>query len=536
MPIFNPKDKPRDVEQKVIDHASVGYDEFVRKQGTLALDKLRMVGVYDDRQEGYFMLRTRIPGGYLTTTQARVVGEVAEEFCARPKGYTEPYEQFLEITTRQDIQLHWVRVEDLPEIWRRYDAVGLTSLQACGNSARNITSCPAAGVDPEELIDTRKLVADATKFVIDNPAYGAFLPRKFKTAIIGARENCALAQINDLSFTPAESDGEVGFNVWVGGGLSDYPRLASSLDLFIPPSLLIEAMKACIQVYKDLGDYKHAAANRFRLLVHQLGVPRIRTEMRKRASFEFKPAGKELMDRVGNDHVGVHEQKQSGFVYVGLNVPIGRMQGKELVELAKVAEEYGSQDLRLSQRQNLIIAGIRAGEAGDLLRHPLLKKFSPQPPPFSRALVACTGAPFCKFGICSSKDTALALMDHLDKTVHERWGWTAPPVTIHISACKASCAQPQIADIGLRGNVDVAEKGFEEAFDVSFGGDLLSWKLNEWVETPVPVSKLYSGLEQLFTQYLNMRKPDEAFREFWKRRGMEEFKKTIRGETVGKEE
>ncbi|MEM4297043.1 MAG: nitrite/sulfite reductase, partial [Nitrososphaerota archaeon] len=483
------------------------------------IGKLRLVGVYDDRVEGFFMLRTRIPGGHLTADQARVIGEVSERFSRRPDGF-EYEDRFVELTTRQDIQLHWIRIEDLPEIWKNYARVGLTTLEACGNTTRNIVCCPAHGISKDETIDVYPIVREVTEHLLHSPDCSAFLPRKFKTAITGSKEDCVLALINDIAFTPASLRGELGFNVWVGGGLSDYPRLASPLNLFVYPSEVLDTLKACLRVFMDFGDYKHLAINRFRMLVNSMGVDRVREEMQRRAPFRFRPAGEDLWVCKRFDHVGVYEQKQDGLTYVGLNVPVGRMRGKDLIGIADLAEKYGSKDLRTTHRQNIMIINVKDDELKNLLEEPLVKKFSPSPTPFQRAVVACTSAPFCKFGIFDVKQKGLELAEYLDEKFKGRLS-DGHPITIHISGCAASCAQPQIADIGLRATVSKSEEAFDEAFDICLGADLKDGRLGEWVRFEVPVNKAYALIEGLIRSYLSLKMDGESFGDFYRRIGRE---------------
>ncbi|MFQ6011833.1 MAG: hypothetical protein ACE5KG_06645, partial [Nitrososphaerales archaeon] len=238
MGLFTPKDPPSVVYQKVVENASKGFS-FFEDEGVISFDRFRLVGIYDDRQYGYLMIRTRIPGGFMTSDQARVIGEFVEEFGHKPDDRNDE-ERFLEITTRQDIQLHWIKIEHMPELWRRYSEVGLTTFQACGNSTRNVTSCPVAGIDPNEAIDVKELVDEVNKFVLAKPELAAFLPRKFKTSISGCLEDCTLARINCISFTPARKDNRLGFHVWLGGGLSDYPRLATQVNGFVERNQVID--------------------------------------------------------------------------------------------------------------------------------------------------------------------------------------------------------------------------------------------------------------------------------------------------------
>lgn len=511
MPLFTPADTPADVISKV--SASPAEAEAELASVSFANSKLRLAGVYDDRQAGFYMLRTRIPGGRLTWQQADAIARVAAEFSARPPAETEAPEHFLELTTRQCVQLHWIRIADLPEIWRRYDAVGLTSLQACGDSARNITACPVAGIDRDEAFDVTPVMEDVNRYVLDHPEYGSGLPRKFKVALTGCGDDCILAGINDLAFTPAERDRELGFNVLAGGGLSDYPRLASPLDIFIRRDQAIEVTRATIAVFKTLGDFESKAVNRFRGIVDRVGAAQIRAEVASQLSFDPPRAGRSLTHEPRYDHVGVHPQQQAGLSYVGLSVPVGRMLASEFATAADLARRYGD-GIRLTPRQDLVITGVPDARLPELLAEPLLETYSPAPPSAVRSVVACTSAPFCKFGIFNVKTKGIELANALRGSAV---AGEAASVKIHMSGCKASCAQVQIADIGLRAAVAKDETSYHEAFDVALGGSLQDARLARWVALAVPVPAAFRGVEQLLGAYRDERRTDERFPEFLER-------------------
>jgi ferredoxin-nitrite reductase len=531
MAVFSGTDGPKDVQRKVAQHASAGHADLILNDGDAAIGKLRLVGVYDDRQPSYFMLRIRIPGGRLTSDQAEAIGRIAQEFAVAPMGAGGLPERFLEVTTREDVQVHWVRLEYLPDIWRRLEAVGITTLQACGDTSRNITGCPVAGIDPGEVLDVTPVVNEVNRYVIENQEYGAFLPRKFKTALTGCRDDCILARINDLAFTPARRDGQAGFHVWVGGGLSDYPRLASQLDIFVAPDQVVATTKAVIDVFKRFGDYQNKAVNRFRRVVDDLGPDRVHQEVAARLPFPARPAGESIAGKAGaSDHVGVHPQRQAGLSYMGLSVPAGRMAGEEFAEMARLAREHGDGGIRLTPRQDLIITGVRRERLDGLLMDPLLKKYRPDPPTFQRTLVACTSAPFCKFGIFNVKQRGLELAHALDKALA---GQDLGPVRLHVSGCKASCAQPQIADIGLRATLAKDDDGYHEAFDVCAGGSLPDGHLGQWLALEIPAPRVQRGVESLLAAYRKQSATSGTFGQFLRRQDKEYLRSFFEGARHG---
>ncbi len=496
--VFHPADTPLHVVDRVRARVAAGGPTPTVDDDPLAVAKLRLAGVYDDRQPGFFMLRTRVPGGRLTAAQAEAVAEVASRLAVRPDGEW-GRERFCEITTRQDLQLHWIRFDSLPAIWERYAAVGLTTLAACGDTLRNVTACPLAGLHPGELLDARPVVEAVTRLGLAQPELAAFLPRKFKVAVTACDTDCVLARLHDLAFTPAVRDGRPGFHVHAGGGLSDYPRLASPLGLFAEPGQVVEVVRAALLLYRDLGDFEHKAVNRFRRLVAELGPHRIAAELQARLPFPLADAGEDRSSWRAEDHLGVRPERRPGRFSVGLNVPLGRLAADELAELARLARTYGDGELRLTQRQDVILTGVSEERLADLLAEPLLARLRPDAGPIQRAVVACTSAPFCKFGILDAKGRGEELIEHLRRALPAR----APSLAglrIHLSGCKASCAQTHAGHVGLRATVARDEAGQYEAFDVALGGDPGAGRLARWVASEVRVEEAFSLVASLLRQ------------------------------------
>ncbi|HXX39135.1 MAG TPA: hypothetical protein VEP50_13480, partial [bacterium] len=446
----------------------------------------------------------------LTWHQAAAVGQIAQRHARKPSPDAEGSERFAEFTTRQNIQVHWVRFEALPVIWEQLDAAGLTSLQACGDTARNITGCPVAGIDRDQVLDAAPIVRQVHHHVLQHPALSAFLPRKFKITVTGCPSDCVLARINDLAFTPARHNGELGFHVWLGGGLSDYARLASDQRVFVRPHEVIAVVDATLRLYKELGDPVHKAVNRFRALVDALGPARVRDELLARLPFTLPAAGEDLSTWRPCDHLGVHPHAASDHVYVGLNVPVGRLAGEELVEVARLARDYGDGEIRLTQRQNLILTGVSPEHLSSLRCEPLLHRLRPEPDPFERAAIACTSAPFRKFGIFNVKEKGVELIEHLRAALSARAAARLHGLCLHVSGCKASCAQIHVGHLGLRAAMGKDEDGFYEAFDVAVGGDLGRERLARWIAHQVPVGSAFRGIAGLLIAYAAETPPGEA--------------------------
>ncbi|MGH9174033.1 MAG: nitrite/sulfite reductase, partial [Vicinamibacterales bacterium] len=365
------------------------------------------------------------------------------------------------------------------------------------------------------LVDAFPVAEAISSYFTGNREY-ANLPRKFKMSVTGCREDCAKAEINDIGLLPARlDDGTLGFNLLVGGGLSDGPRLGSDIDVFVTPEQAVELTRAIAQLYGELGNRENRWTNRLRYLVQELGPEGFRAELAARARFDLTPAGEHLTHHYRGDHIGVHPQRQAGLFYVGLNVPVGRLAGAQLVELAGLAREYGAGEIRLATDQNLILTGLPEERLAGLLAEPLLETYSPSPKPFERGVVACTGNEFCRFAIVETKARALEWARYLDKHVPLNGDEI---VRMHFSGCSASCAQPQIADIGLRGETAKTAGAIVEGVDIGLGGSLgRDAALIDWVDGARPVDDVPAGLERLFGRYLTERREGEPFYA-WSRR------------------
>jgi ferredoxin-nitrite reductase len=530
---------PFEVAQAVIDTYS--------KQGPSAIaavpgeqERLKWVGLYPQRQGGdAFMMRIKVPGGLLAAAQVREIGIVADAFAEGPDDSPVFGNRYADLTTRQDVQIHWIRIGDVPRIWQRLWDVGITTVQACGDSARNVCCCPVSGVDAGEVVEAMPVAQAISDFFTGNREY-ANLPRKFKIAVTGCLEDCARVEIDDIGLWPARAaDGTPGFNVLAGGGLSDGERIASDIDVFVRPEQAVELTRAIAQTYGELGNREHRGLARMRYLVQELGPEGFRAALAERARFELAPAGEELTRRFRGDHVGVHPQKQPGLVYVGCCVPVGRMRGIELVELARLAETYGDGSVRIGTDQNFVLTGIPEDRVEDLLGEDLVQQYSPSPGPFSRGVVACTGTEFCRFAVVETKeravkwaralDAALAADEqHANGSVAAAAGTAARPgagpgsdagvIRLHLSGCSASCAQPQVADIGFRGDVAHVDEHIEEAVDIGLGGSLgPDAAFIDWISGSVPVDRVPDALVRVVRRYRSERRDGEPFYS-WARR------------------
>jgi ferredoxin-nitrite reductase len=518
---------PLEVRQAIIETYSKDLAAMDEVPGEV--ERLKWVGIYPQKQGGdAFMMRIKVPGGVLKPEQAKMIGRIASDFANGPIPNPHFGNNFLDLTTRQDVQMHWIKMGNVPEIWRRLEEVGITTVQACGDSARNVLCCPVSGLGHEEVIDAYPVAQAISNYFTGNREY-ANLPRKFKMSVTGCLEDCAQAEINDIGMLPARlEDGTVGFNLRVGGGLSDGPRMASDIDVFVRPEEAVEITRGIAQVFGELGNRENRWTARMRYLVQELGPEGFREEFEKRVSVPLIPAGEDLTRRYRGDHVGVHPQKEEGVYYVGLNVPVGRMSGEQFEEAGRLAEEYGS-EVRLATDQNLIITGVREERLDELLAEPLLQRYSPNPGAFERGVVACTGSEFCRFGIVETKIRALEWAREMDRRAGDL-GQEA--IRMHFSGCSASCAQPQIGDIGFRGETAKKDDALVEGVDIGLGGSLgKDAAFIDWVEGAKPADEVPDALVSIFERFKEERREGERFHEWARRQRNGELRETLRGLT-----
>ena len=380
--------------------------------------------------------------------------------------------------------------------------------------------CPVSGIDADEVFDAAPIAEQMSELFTGNREY-ANLPRKFKISVTGCRDDCAQAEINDIGLWPARLfDGTVGFNLLVGGGLSDGARMASDIDTFVGLDEAVECARAIAQLFGELGNRENRGTARMRYLVQELGPEGFRAELANRAGFFLRPAGESLTRRYRGDHVGVHTQHDPNFSYVGCSVPVGRIKGTELIEAAELAERYGNGEIRLATDQNFVITGVANESVDDLLAEDLVARYSPFPGPFSRGVVACTGSEFCRFAVVETKARAVTWAKELDHVMGERLGEKESlgednVIRLHFSGCPASCAQPQIADIGFRGETAHRGEQIVEAVDIGVGGSLgTAAAFGHWVAGAMPTDDVPESMERLIDTYLAERQSGELFREW----------------------
>jgi sulfite reductase beta subunit-like hemoprotein len=475
----------------------------------------RWYGIYTQRpaEDGYFMVRTRIPGGDLTPAQLRVIGELADLYG---RGLAD-------ITVRQNIQYHWVRVENLPLILDRLRQVGLSTTEACGDCVRNILNCPASGVDEAELFDTTSLIQQVNDFFVDNREFSN-LPRKFKIAITGCAHRCVYPEINDIGIFAVgdEESGGVAFRARVGGGLSTTPRFSKDLGVLVAPEEVVELCAAIATVFRDEGNRKNRKRARLKFLIEQWEIPRFREaveavlgrELRRAPSAEAEPISER--DR---SHLGIHRQSTRGLNYFGISIVGGRTSGAQLKRLADLAEEFGSGRIRTTNTQNILLLDIPDEKVEALKAQLDLSGFDYQPSWARKAIIACTGIQFCKLAIAETKNRARELDDYLSSAVD-----MDDAVRISVTGCPNSCGQHHICDVGLEGSLVNIDGVKRESFQVFLGGGVgVHESFGRRIGVRIPSEELGESMARLFSRYQNERLGGETFQEFCLRHSDEQL-------------
>ncbi len=433
-----------------------GYEALTPAEKEL----LKWVGVFFRKPTpGRFMMRIRMPNGFTTSRQLRAIAELSRRLG----------NGVVDLTTRQQIELRGFTLESVPEIWEKLRGVDLHSLQTGIDNVRNINGCPLAGLTPHELLDASPVVREIDARMVGRTGNPEFtnLPRKFNITVTGCLENCTHAESQDIALVPATRQGRAGFNVLVGGKMgSGGMTVASPLDVFVEPLDAAEAVLELVRIYRDYGPREARSKCRFAFLIETWGLARLREVLGARLGRELQREGTDVRRPAHADHLGFTEQKRPGRLAVGLCVPAGRVNPRQMQELARLAEEYGDGQIRLTTGQNAILPNVPAGRLRQLLAEPLLDEFSPAPSPHFRRMVACVGTDYCNLALIETKQRAVELSRALD----QRLGTAGKPLSIHWSGCPAGCGNHQAADIGFRGFKTKINGELVEAVAIYAGG------------------------------------------------------------------
>lgn len=481
-----------DIKDELTKFAEMGWEAMEEDD---LIVRLKWFGIFfRPVTPGKFMLRLRIPNGVFTTEQMRTFADIIDRYGEDGSA---------DITTRQNIQLRGVHLQDIPEIFQKLEAVGITSIQSGMDNVRNLTGSPTAGIDPDELFDTREL-NQKLQDVITNKGKGSYefsnLPRKLNIAIDGARDNSIHAEINDIAFIPAFKEGEFGFNVLIGGYLSAQ-RCAESIpmDVWVKPNdEVIDLSTAILSVYSEHGLEEGLRENRGKArlmwLVDKWGMNRFRLEIEKKLgkSLEFA-APKDEITQDKKDHLGVYPQKQEGYSYIGIHVPVGHLDAQGMYEIARLADIYGNGEIRATVEQNFIIPFVPNDKVEAFLAEPILQTYSINPSTLTRSLISCTGSRYCNFALVETKQRGLKLAQELDAelSIPQR-------VRIHWTGCPNSCGQAQAGDIGIMGTKAKKDGQVVEGVNLFLGGKVgKDAHLGEVKQKSIPCDDLKEVLKDL---------------------------------------
>ncbi|PLR94868.1 nitrite/sulfite reductase [Bacillus sp. T33-2] len=490
-------------------YAANGFDSIPKDQW----DLFKWAGLYLQRpkEDGYFMMRVNVPSGFLTNAQVLALAGIARDYG---RGV-------FDITTRQAIQFHWLEIQQIPDIFARLEAVGLSSAGACGDITRTIVGNPIAGLDPNELFDTSSIVKEVYDYFQKNEDFSN-LPRKYKVSISANINNASNAEINCVSFTPAVKviDGveKKGFHLKVGGGLSSRPFLAQTVDVFIEPERTLEVAIAVTTIFRDYGFREKRHLARLKFLIADWGVEKFREKLEEYTG-PLPTKGEEPAGEWNAGYFyGVHDQKQAGLKFLGFNVPVGRLDAEEVFELARISTKYGNGEIRTCNSQNLIIPNIPDENVDALLAEPIFQRITINPNSFIGHAVSCTGIEYCNLALVETKERMRLIAEELDNRLA-----LDVPVRMHMVGCPNSCGQRQIADIGFQG-IQVRNKNKEmiEAYEIYVGGTLNDGgQFNQKLKGKIPAEQLTGVVEHLLQYFSAEKTAGESFFSFVKRIGIE---------------
>jgi sulfite reductase beta subunit-like hemoprotein len=478
--------------------ASITPDDF---------DRMKWYGVYRQKPKdsGYFMMRTKIPGGQMNAAQARTLQGIADKY-----GHG-----LSDITTRQTIQYHWLTIEDIPAIFAELHAVGFGTSGACGDITRNVVGCPVAGIDPEELFDGTPQLLEVNALLSDTKEFSN-LPRKYKISISGCCIHCPQPDINCVGIFGLRKGNEVGYGIKIGGGLSIKPKLSIPLPVFIKPGQVKDVVRAASIVYRDNG-YRHSRTQaRFKIVAHDWGAEKLREEIEKVLGYKLEDFNDfEFPRDPETDHIGVHKQKQADLWWVGVCFPGGRIRDGKLGIIADLAEKYcapGLDAIRTTNKQNLLIINVPEKNLEALKRDLKEAGLDYEPSNFRKGCVSCTGIEFCNLAVAETKNRMIELVEQLEA----QSGWYKGKIRIHFSGCPSSCGQHQIADIGFRGARTKLPSGEQvDAYDAFIGGRLGSTRrFNELLKGKIIATDVHLFIDKLLRVYDTLKQGEETFADF----------------------
>lgn len=466
---------------------------------------LRWHGLYQQRpkEAGRFMMRLKLPNGAITAEQLAVVARVAARVA----------QSRADITTRQNLQLHSVTPADFPDVFAEFDAVGLTTLGACGDAVRNVTGCPVAGLAADQVLDTLPLAETLTRVFLGNLEF-ANLPRKLKVALCGCATHCVPTEANDVGLVAAPgAAGEPAYILSVGGGLSAQPALAQPIG-WLPEGEVVEVVTRIAEIFREHGNRENRSRARLKHLIALWGADRFREELESRLGRTLRPVPAAHSPAVvRKDHLGVHPQLEPERRFIGVPVPTGRLTSEQLLTLSQMAAEHGRGRLRLTHYQNIILADIAAERVPTVLRSLAAVGLPVDPEGWHGHSVVCTGREFCNKAVTETKGMALPLLARLQERMPQA------PISLHINGCPHGCGQHALADIGLQGSAVRVEGGLEDRFDLWLGGDPtgVAPAFGKRVQAKVRPEELADLITRLVARHQAEGLPGETFSAFARR-------------------
>jgi sulfite reductase (ferredoxin) len=470
----------------------------------------------------YFMMRIGIPNGIVSAAQLRVIAGLAQKHARN----------LADITVRQCIQLHWLTIESLPEVVDALNAIELSPISACGDVVRNVTGCPLAGVAADELIDSSPLADEISLMLKGNPEFYN-LPRKFKICVTGCPSWCSHPEINDIALTATEFNGQIGYSLRVGGGLSREPHLAVRLNVFVLPEQAVRVTRAVAEIFREQqGLRENRAQARMKYLFMKEGwtANSFLAELQSRLDFKLLPAAPEQVpDDIFRDHAGIHAQRQPGLSYVGASVLRGRLSADQLLAAAELAERFGSGALRTTVSQNLLFIDIPNNKTAELARELNRIGLQVDGSNFWRGAVACTGTEFCKLAITETKGFTRWLVDELEERLPE----FDQQLRLNVTGCPNGCGQHWIADIGIEGKKIKHEGKLIDAYYFCLGGAVgRHAAIARTVGFRCPATLVPEAIERLLRHYLATRQSEENLRAWFLRHSNDELRADLAGEVL----
>ena len=463
--------------------------------------RLQWYGLYHDKPKlGSFMLRVKVPAGILPPQSFRAIGEIAERFG----------EGYAELSTRQNVQLHFIKLGQVPEILAHLREAGLTTAGACGDAVRNITGCPLAGVLAEEAFDAFPVIEAAANFFYGHPKY-MDVPRKHKITISACPYQCDMPEINCISLIGVVKDGREGFGFRVGGGLSTVPRLARDLGVFVPAEESIPVVQAIIDAWSEDRRYRLSRIKaRLKFMVDDYGPEGVRTQVEQRLGRTLED-GEAPQAKGYSDHMGVYEQRQPGLYHVGVPVPVGLIRGKQIIEVSDLAWSFGG-DVRLTKQQNFVLTGVPEERLAEVSGRLEEIGFPLDANPLRASAIACTGEPHCNYSVTETKGKLQEILAHLET----RWGDRLGGFRLNLDGCPHACALHWIGDIGLMGTTArEAVDGQRQAFDLFLrGGVGTEQAIGRPIVRRVAFPRIEETLDRLIDAWLTGRTDQESFRDF----------------------